>query len=67
MEEVVFIVGESMEGGYEAKCLGYSIFTDGETIQELKANVKEAMDCHFEDEVKRIVRLHFVRDEVFAI
>jgi hypothetical protein len=56
-----------MEGGYEAKCLGYSIFTDGETIQELKANVKEAMDCHFEDEVKRIVRLHFVRDEVFAI
>jgi hypothetical protein len=66
MEEVVFIVEESVEGGYEAKCLGYSIITDGETIHELRTNVKEAMDCHFEDEVKRIVRLHFVRDEVFA-
>ena len=67
MEEVVFIVEESLDGGFEAKSLGYPIFTDGETIEELKKNVKDAMDCHFEDNMKRIVRLHFVKDEVFAV
>lgn len=47
MTEILFIVEESSEGGYEARAVGQSIFTEGETIEELKNNVKEAIRCHF--------------------
>jgi predicted RNase H-like HicB family nuclease len=67
MEEIVFLVKESEEGGYEAKALEISIFTEGETIQELKNNIKEAVQLHFDDTNKRIARLHFLKEEIFAI
>jgi len=66
MNEIIFIVEESPEGGYEAKALGYSIFTDGETIDELKQNIKEAILCHFEADGPKIIRLHYIKEEVFA-
>lgn len=66
MEEIIFTVKESDEGGYEARSIEYSIFTDGDSMEELKENIKEAIHCHFYDDVKRIIRLHFVREEVFA-
>jgi len=68
MEEIIFLVEESAEGGYTAKALGASIFTEGETVEELKAAVKDAVHCHYDDnEIKpKMIRLHFVRDEVFA-
>jgi len=67
MKEIIFIIEEDPEGGYNAQGLGYSIFTEGETIEELKKNIKEALRCHFEKEedIPKIVRLHFVREEVF--
>ena len=67
MKEIIFIIEEDPEGGYNAQGLGYSIFTEGETIEELKKNIKEALRCHFdkEDDIPKIVRLHFVREEVF--
>ena len=67
MKEIIFIIEEDPEGGYNAQGLGYSIFTEGETIEELKKNIKEAIRCHFdkEEDIPRIVRLHFVREEVF--
>lgn len=64
--EIIFIVEESPEGGYEAKALGHSIYTEGETIEDLKKNIKEAIHCHFEIDAPKIVRLHFIREEVFA-
>ena len=67
MQEIIFIVKESEEGGYIASGLNDSIFTDGHTLQELKSNVKEAVLCHFEDESRKIIRLHMVREEVFAV
>jgi len=67
MQEIIFIVKESEEGGYLASGLNDSIFTDGDTVEELKANVKEAVRCHFDDEEKKIIRLHMVREEVFAV
>ena len=68
MSEIIFIVEDSDEGGYTAKALDYSIFTEGETLDELKENVKDAVRCHFDPkEVPRIVRLHIVKDEVIAI
>ncbi|VXD18967.1 type II toxin-antitoxin system HicB family antitoxin [Marinoscillum sp. 108] len=56
MTEIIFIVEESAEGGFEAKALGESIFTDGETIDELKQNIREAIQCHHETNAPKIVR-----------
>ena len=48
MSEIIFIVENSDEGVYTAKCLGYSIYTEGQILEELKENVKDAVKCHFE-------------------
>ena len=49
-KEIVFLVEESPEGGLEAHALGMSIFTEGETLDEIKENVRDAIRCHFEEE-----------------
>ena len=66
MEEVIFIVEESSEGGFIAKGLGISIYTEAESMEELRVAVKDAVLCHFDDDKKRIIRLHIVREEVIA-
>jgi hypothetical protein len=66
MTEIIFIAEESPEGGYEAKALGHSIFTEGETIEELKKNIKEAIHCHFETDAPKIIRIHYIKEEVIA-
>ncbi len=67
MKEVIFLVEESLEGGYTAKGVGVSIFTQAETILELRDVVKDAVNCHYDDADKPgLIRLHFVKDEVFA-
>jgi len=66
MEEVIFLVEESEEGGYIAKGLGVSIFTEAETIEALRDAVKEAVHCHYDDNKARLIRLHVVKEEVFA-
>jgi len=67
-KEIIFLVEESNEGGFEAKALGYSIYTEGETMNSLKEAVKDAVKCHFEEnEAPRIIRLHLVRDEIIAV
>lgn len=48
MEEIIFLIEDAVEGGYTAKALGYSIFTDGEDLEELKINIIEAVQCHFD-------------------
>jgi hypothetical protein len=66
MQEIIFVINESLEGGYEAEALGFSIFTEGENWDDLKENIIEAVSCHFDDKVQRIVRMHFVKDEVLT-
>lgn len=66
MTEIIFVVKESVEGGFEAKALSESIFTEGETMEELKQNIREAIQCHFEENPPKMVRLHFVKEEIFA-
>ena len=67
-KEIIFIVEESPEGGYEARALGHAIFTQADTVEELKAMVRDAVRCHFdEDELPKIIRLHFVKDEIIAL
>lgn len=64
MSEIIFQVEEAQEGGYIASALGHAIFTEADTLDNLRANVRDAVRCHFDDETRRVVRLHFVRDEV---
>ena len=63
--EIIFSVQESPAGGYEARALGYPIFTQAETLDELKSMVRDAVSCHFDNGQKpEIIRLHIVKDEV---
>ncbi len=67
MNELIFMVEEAPEGGFTAQALGVSIFTQAETEEELKANVREATECFYgDDKAPKILRLHFVREEVLA-
>ncbi len=49
MKEIIFLVNEAEEGGYIARALDHSIFTEGETMDEIEVNIKEAIDCHFDE------------------
>ena len=65
MAEIIFLVEEAPEGGYTARALGQSIFTEADSIEQLRQNVREAVECHFEEGARPgIIRLHFVREEV---
>ena len=67
MNEIIFLVEPAIEGGYTARALGESIFTEGDDLDELRSNIKDAVDCHFDKDSKpKFIRLHFVSEEVFA-
>ena len=67
MTEIVFVVESDPEGGFTARALGESIFTEADTEAELRAAVQDAVRCHFdEDKSPKVIRLHFVRDELLA-
>ena len=58
MNELFFLVEEAIEGGYNARAIGESIFTEGDTIDDLKANIREAVQCHFDmDKLPKIIEL----------
>ena len=50
MNEIIFLVEEALEGGFTAKAIGESIFTEGDTMDEIKVNIKEAVECHFDED-----------------
>jgi hypothetical protein len=67
-KEILFLIEESIDGGYEAKALGYSIYTQGETYEEVKKAVCDAVHCHFDEkDLPSIIRFHFIKDEVMAV
>ena len=69
MSEIIFEVSEDeLDGGYSASALGFGIHTEGETLDELRRNVREAVDCYFDDDMDRprLIRLHYVKDEVLV-
>lgn len=68
MNEIFFLVEEAPEGGYTAKALGEPIFTDADSLDELHTNVRDAVRCHFEEgRTPKMIRLHFVHEEVLAV
>ena len=67
MNEVVFVVEQAPEGGYTARALGVSIFTEADTEAQLRVAVQDAVHCHFDEgKSPKVIRLHFVRDELLA-
>jgi hypothetical protein len=69
LSEIIFEVTEDeVDGGYNAQALGHAIFTQADSLEELRAMVKDAVACHFGENANRpgVIRLHFVRDEVLA-
>ena len=67
-KEIIFLVEESAEGGYQAKAIGHDIFTEADTFEQLKKMAQDAVQCHFEPEkMPRLIRLHMVKDEVIAV
>lgn len=68
MNEIFFLIEEAIEGGYTAKAIGESIFTEGDTMEELKENIREAVQCHFDEEkLPKIIRLHMVKEEIITV
>ncbi len=67
--ELIFEIRDAEEGGFFARALGYAIFTQGETWDELRANMLEAVSLHFEDATTRprLVQMHYVKDELVPL
>ena len=66
-KEVLFLVEDAVEGGYIARSLGYSIFAEADSWEELKRAVRDAVRCHFDEgEQPDLTRLHAVREEIVA-
>ena len=68
MTELLFIIEEASEGGFTARALDHAIFTEADTMEELREMVKDAVKCHFEpDQLPKMIRLHFTKEEVFSL
>ena len=67
MNEIIFLIEEAGEGGFTARALGESIFTEANTLDALRQQVRDVVNCHFDEgKAPKVIRLHFVRDEVLA-
>ena len=65
--EIIFLVEEDIESGFSARALGIPIFTQADSFDELREMITDAIHCHFDDDAPRIIRLHYVRDEVVYV
>lgn len=68
MDEIIFVIEEAPEGGYTARALGASVFTEADDLPALRLAIRDAVRCHFDEgKAPRIIRLHFVREEILAV
>jgi hypothetical protein len=59
MSEIVFVVEEAPEGGFTARAVGESIFTEADDMAQLHARAREAVRCHFDEgKAPKMIRLH---------
>ncbi len=66
--EIMFLVEESIEGGFVAKALGESIFTEADTMEQLREMIKDAVLCHFDEgRAPKIIQIHYVKDEMILV
>ncbi len=68
VDEIFFLINEAPEGGYIARALGESIFTEADDLDNLHKLVRDAVHCHFDEgEMPKIIHLHFVHEEVIPV
>jgi hypothetical protein len=68
MSEVIFLVDEADEGGFIARAVSHSIFTEADTLDELRRKIRDAVECHFDDaQAPKLIRLHIVREEILSV
>lgn len=68
INEIIFTVTESLDGGYEAQAAGHSIYTQCNEYAELAETLKDAIKCHFDEkDMPSLIHVHFIKDEVIAI
>jgi len=67
LNEIFFLIDEALEGEFTARSTGVDIFTEADTLDELRTNIREAVECHFDEgQTPRLIRLHIVREEVLT-
>ena len=68
MNEIFFLIEEDPEGGFTARSLGESIFTEADSIEKLKISIIDALQCHYENEsdIPKIIRLHYIKEEILT-
>ena len=67
MSDIHFVVEEASEGGYTAKAVNEDIFTEADDIPALRANIRDAVHCHFDEgNARGVIHLHFTREDVIA-
>lgn len=67
MSEIHFVVEEAPEGGFLAKAVGFDIFTEADTIEQLHERVRDAVHCHFDEpDVPPVIRLHITQEQVIV-
>lgn len=67
MTEISFLVEQAHGGGYAARALGESIFTEADDLPALRAQIRDAVRCHFDEgRAPKMIRLHLVKEEVIA-
>ena len=68
MREIIFDIAQDTDGGFIAESIGESIFTQADCWDELRVNVREAVQAfYFDSTPPAFIRLHLVRDEVLAV
>jgi hypothetical protein len=68
MSEIIFVVEEAPEGGFVARALGDAIFTEADDLESLHTNIRDAVRCHFDEgKAPKVIRLHFVREQVIGL
>jgi hypothetical protein len=67
MNEIIFVIEEAPEGGFIARALGAAIVTEADDVESLHVRVRDAVACHFDPAaMPKVIRLHFVKEEVIA-
>jgi hypothetical protein len=67
VNEIIFLIEEAAEGGFTARALGHSIFTEADSMDALRGQIRDAVKCHFEEgQSPKVIRLHFIREEVIS-
>ncbi len=67
--ELVIEITQTDDGGFTARGIGEDIFSEGNTLEEIRRNLREAVLCHYDskDDIPSTIRLHWVKEEILSL